>query len=44
MKYIKKSLIAGAIGAALALSSASALAGNNDGGLAGKITTFRGFL
>lgn len=37
MKLIKKSLIAGAVTAALALSAGNALASNNDGGLAGKI-------
>ena len=37
MINIKKSLIAGAVGTALALSTASAYAGNDDGSLKGKI-------
>lgn len=37
MRNLKKSLIAGAIGAALTLSASSVMAGNNDGGLTGKI-------
>ena len=37
MRNIKKSLIAGAVTTALALSANTALASNNDGGLAGKI-------
>jgi hypothetical protein len=37
MINIKRTLIAGAVTTALALSASSAFAGNNDGGLAGKI-------
>jgi len=37
MKNIKRSLIAGAIASTLAISSVSVMAGNNDGGLSGKI-------
>ena len=37
MKIIKRTLIAGAVTTALALTATSAFAGNNDGGLAGKI-------
>ncbi|WP_206483201.1 TonB-dependent receptor [Thalassotalea sp. G2M2-11] len=37
MKNIKQSLIAGAVTAALALSANTAFAGNNDGGLSGKV-------